>query len=70
MLKSRLQKLDGLTHAKLKENIEHVMSNIPKDKYSNIFKGVLMNDQKNMYQRIKQEKLRRIIYKSRFKSGV
>ena len=39
MLKSRLQKLDGLTHAKLKENIEHVISNIPKDKYSNIFKG-------------------------------
>lgn len=38
MLKSRLQKLDGLTHAKLKENIEHVITNIPKDKYSNIFK--------------------------------
>lgn len=29
-----------------------------------------MNDQKNMYQRTKQEKLRRIIYKSRFKMGV
>ena len=39
MLKSRLQKLDGLTHAKLKENIEYVISN--------------MNDQKNMYQIIK-----------------
>jgi hypothetical protein len=25
MLKSRLQKLDGLTHEKLKENIEKVM---------------------------------------------
>ena len=30
MLKSRLQKLDGLTHEKLKD--------IPKEKYENIFK--------------------------------
>ena len=36
MLKSRLQKLDGLTHAKLKENIENVINKIPKDKYKNI----------------------------------
>ena len=33
MLKSRLQKLDGLTHIKLKENIENVISKIPKEKY-------------------------------------
>ncbi len=46
MLKSRLQKLDGLTHAKLKENIEHVTSNIPKDKYSNIFKGAYERPEK------------------------
>ena len=46
MLKSRLQKLDGLTHAKLKENIEHVISNIPKDKYSNIFKGAYERPEK------------------------
>ena len=39
MLKSRLQKLDGLTHLKLKENIENVISKIPKEKYINIFKG-------------------------------
>ena len=39
MLKSRLQKLDGLTHEKLKENIENVISKIPKEKYINIFKG-------------------------------
>jgi len=38
MLKSRLQKLDGLTHIKLKENIENVISKIPKEKYKNIFK--------------------------------
>ncbi len=34
MLKSRLQKLDGLTHIKLKENIENVISKIPKEKYT------------------------------------
>ena len=51
MLKSRLQKLDGLTHAELKENIINTITNIPKDKYRNIIKGALhMKDQKNMYQ--------------------
>ena len=39
MFKSRLQKLDGLTHVKLKENIEKVIKDIPKEKYENIFKG-------------------------------
>ena len=37
MLKSRLQKLDGLTYNKLKKNIEKVMQGIPRDKYENIF---------------------------------
>jgi len=40
MLKSRLQKLDGLTHKKFKENIENAISKIPKEKYISIFKGV------------------------------
>jgi len=39
MLKSRLQKLNGLTHEKLKENISKVIRDIPKEKYENIFKG-------------------------------
>ena len=39
MLKSRLQKLDGLTHEKLKENIIKTIRNIPKEKYRNIIKG-------------------------------
>jgi hypothetical protein len=39
MLKSRLQKLDGVTHAELKENITKTILNIPKDKYRNIIKG-------------------------------
>ena len=39
ILKSRLQKLDGLNHAELKENIINTITNIPKDKYRNIIKG-------------------------------
>ena len=33
-------------------------------------KTLLLNDQKNIYQRIKHGKLRRIIYKSHFKMGI
>lgn len=32
MIKSRLQKLDGLTHKELKTNIEKVIKDIPKEK--------------------------------------
>jgi transposase len=39
MMKSRLQKLDGLTHEELKTNINNVIKDIPKDKYENIIKG-------------------------------
>jgi transposase len=46
MLKSRLQKLDGLTHTKLKENIENIISKIPKEKYINIFKGAYERPEK------------------------
>ena len=56
MLKSRLQKLDGLTYDELKKNIEKVLNEIPREKYKNILR-VLMKDQKNMYQKIKQEKI-------------
>ena len=56
MLKSILQKLDGLTREKLKENIEKVIKDIPKEKYENIFKGAYNknavylknNERKNM----------------------
>jgi len=44
MLKSRLQKLDGLTHEKLKENITTVIRGIPKEKYENIFKRAYNRD--------------------------
>jgi hypothetical protein len=46
MLKSRLQKLDGLTHAELKENITKTMRNISKEKYRNIIKGAYERPEK------------------------
>ena len=46
MLKSILQKLDGLTREKLKENIEKVIKDIPKEKYENIFKGAYNRTEK------------------------
>jgi len=46
MLKSRLQKLDGLTHTELKENITKTILNIPKDKYRNIIKGAYERPEK------------------------
>ena len=39
MLKSRLQKLEGLKYEELKKNIEKVVREIPKDKYKNIIRG-------------------------------
>jgi len=39
MLKSRLYKLDGLTHTDLMANIKKVINEIPKEKYENIIKG-------------------------------
>jgi hypothetical protein len=46
MLKSRLQKLDGLTHPELKENITKTIMNIPKEKYRNIIKGAYERPEK------------------------
>ena len=46
MLKSRLQKLNGLKYENLKENIKQVISEIPKEKYKNIFKGAYERPEK------------------------
>jgi hypothetical protein len=46
MLKSRLQKLDGLTYDELKKNIEKVLKEIPREKYENIFKGAYERQEK------------------------
>ena len=46
MLKSRLQKLDGLTYDELKKNIKKVLKEIPREKYENIFKGAYERPEK------------------------
>jgi transposase len=46
MMKSRLQKLDGLTHKELKTNIDKVVKEIPKEKYQNIIKGTYNRSKK------------------------
>ena len=46
MLKSRLQKLDGLKYENLKENINKVIGETPKEKYENIFKGAYERPEK------------------------
>ena len=56
MLKSRLQKLEGLKYENLKENIQKVISEKYQKKNMKIYLKVLMKDQRNMFQRIKQEK--------------
>ena len=39
MLKSRLNKLEGLTHKDLTINLKKIIKNIPKKKYKNIISG-------------------------------
>ncbi len=59
MLKSRLQKLDGLTHEKLKENIEKVIKDIPKEKYENIFKGAYNRTEKYISKKNNTRKIKK-----------
>ena len=56
MLKSRLQKLDGLTNAELKENIINTITNIPKDKYMSIIKGAYERPEKYVSNKNKTRK--------------
>ena len=58
MLKSRLQKLDGLTHEKLKENITNVIRGILKEKYENIFKGAYNRDVVYVKNKTRKRKLK------------
>ena len=44
MLKSRLQKLEGLTYNELKLNIGKVIKDIPKDTYKNLLIGLYKRD--------------------------
>jgi transposase len=59
MLKSRLQKLDGLTHEKLKENITKTIRNISKEKYKNIIKGAYERPEKYISKKNKTRKLKK-----------
>jgi hypothetical protein len=59
MLKSRLQKLDGLTHGELKENITNTIINIPKEKYRNIIKGAYERPEKYVSKKNNTRKIKK-----------
>ena len=59
MLKSRLQKLDGLTHAELKENITKTIRNIPKEKYNNIINGAYERPEKYVSKKNNTRKIKK-----------
>ena len=53
ILKSRLQKLDGLTYDEIKSNIKQIIKQIPEKIYTNIFNGSYKRD--NIY--VNQKKI-------------
>ena len=59
MLKSRLQKKNGLTYLNLKHNIEQVITEIPSEKYENIFKGAYERPEKYV-EKNKTRKIRKL----------
>ena len=59
MLKSRLQKLEGLKYENLKENIQKVISEIPKEKYENIFKGAYERPEKYVSKKNNTRKIKK-----------
>ena len=59
MLKSRLQKKNGLTYLNLKNNIEQVINEIPSEKYENIFKGAYERPEKYV-EKNKTRKIRKL----------
>ena len=59
MLKSRLQKLDGLTHAELKENITKTIRNIPKEKCRNTIKGAYERPEKYISKKNNTRKIKK-----------
>ena len=59
MLKLRLQKLDGLTHAELKENITKTIRNIPKEKYKNIIKCAYERPEKYVSKKSNTRKIKK-----------
>ena len=58
MLKSRLQKLDGLTHEEFKENITKTIKTFKK-KYKNIIKGAYERPEKYVSKKNKARKIKK-----------
>jgi hypothetical protein len=54
--------IDSLIYIKLKENITKVISEIPKEKYKNIFKGAYERPEKYVAKN-KARKVKKTIYK-------
>jgi transposase len=59
MLKSRLQKLDGLTYNELKRNITNTILQIPKEKYRNIIKGTYERPEKYISKKNNTKKIKK-----------
>ena len=59
ILKSRLQKLDGLTYSELKRNITNTIKQIPKEKYRNIIKGAYERPEKYVSKKNKTRKIKK-----------
>ena len=59
MLKSRLQKLEGLKYENLKENIQKVIGEIPKEKYRNIIKGAYERPEKYVSKKNNTRKIKK-----------
>jgi len=59
MLKSRLQKLDGLSYEDIKNNVENAVKSIPKEKYRNIFKGAYERPERYESKKNKTRKIKK-----------
>jgi len=58
-MKSRLHKLEGFTYDNLKQNIDKVITEIPKEKYRNIIKGTYERPEKYVSKKNKTRKIKK-----------
>jgi len=58
-LKSRLQKLNGLTYSDLQKNIRKTIEAIPKEKYRNIIEGAYERPEKYEKKKNKTRKIKK-----------
>ena len=57
ILKSRLQKIDGLTYNEIRSNIKQIIKEISEKIYTNIFNGSYKRDNIYIYIYINQKKI-------------